>query len=207
MDWLEFKEKILDKTQDAQGLKYGYGVGALHPNRLPRRVISLGAAANDKIIKIPNWYKSVFETQSGCGYLWVEVISCKDSVFAGNENVTDIILPDNVFNIEQGSFAGCKNLKRIRISKRVHFIPEDTFKGCDNLEDVYFGGSEEEWEKVTVVHRKLQLKKPVRLGPYAELEYVAILGNEALLNSRIHFNCNLEEPHPPYACIQEQNEA
>lgn len=155
-------------------------------------------SGKEKVIKIPNWYQSLFETQSGCGYLWVGVIYCKDSVFAENENVTDIFLPDNVYKIEQGSFVGCKNLKRLRISKRVHFIPEGTFKGCDKLEDVYFGGSEEEWEKVTVAHRKLQLKKPVRLGPYAELEYVAIPGNEALLNAHIHFNCNLEEPHPLY---------
>jgi hypothetical protein len=190
MEWLEFKKNILDKTGDTQGLEYGYGVGALHTFMLPRRVTSLGVAANDEVIKIPNWYKSVFETKSGCGYLWVGVIGCKATVFAGNENVTDIILPYNVFKIEQGSFAGCKNLKRISLSKKVKFIPEGTFSGCDGLEDVYYGGSEEEWKKVNIVYQELRVKEPIQLGLHTELEYVPIHGNEPLLSAHIHFNCN-----------------
>jgi hypothetical protein len=153
-------------------------------------------AANDKVIKIPNWYKSVFETKSGCGYLWVEVISLKTTVFAGNENVTDIILSDNVFNIEQGSFADCKNLKRITLSKKVKFIPEGTFLGCDSLEDVYYGGSEDEWKKVNIVHQELRVKEPIQLGLHTELEYVPIHGNEPLLAASIHFNCDLQEDKP-----------
>jgi hypothetical protein len=119
--------------------------------------------------------------------VWVKVIGFKASVFAGNENITDIILPDNIHKIEQGSFAGCKNLKRITLSKKVKFIPEGTFMGCDSLEDVYYGGSCEEWKKVNIVYQELRVKEPLQLGLHTELEYAPIPGNEPLLAARIHY--------------------
>jgi hypothetical protein len=192
MEWLEFKKNILDKTSDTQGLEYK-SFSWFHKYGLPVEVISLGTAVNDKVIKIPNLYKSVSGAKQESDFAWVKVISFKASVFASNENITDIILPDNVFNIEQGSFAGCKNLKRITLSKKVKFIPEGAFSGCDSLEDVYFGGSEEEWKKVNIVYQELRVKEPIQLGLHTELEYAPIHGNEPLLNANIYYNCKPDQ--------------
>jgi hypothetical protein len=189
MEWLEFKKNILDKTGDTQGLEYK-SFSWFHKYGLPVAVISLGTALNDKVIKIPNLYKSVSGAKQESDFVWVKVISIKTLVFAGNENITDIILPDNIHKIEQGSFRGCKNLKRISLSKKVKFIPEGTFSGCESLEDVYYGGSEEEWKKVNIVYQELRVKEPIQLGLHTELEYVPIHGNEPLLSAHIHFNCN-----------------
>jgi hypothetical protein len=189
MEWLEFKENILYETRNTRGLEYEYVAGEMRTYRLPRRVISLGTATNDKIIKIPNWYESRFETKEGIDSLFVEVISCAANVFAGNENITDILLPDNIREIEQGSFVGCKNLKRITISNRVKFIPEGTFVGCDSLEDIYYGGSEEDWKAINTLQKALDDKGTIQLGQQEKFEDVSIHGNEPLQKAHIHFNC------------------
>ncbi len=89
-------------------------------------------------------------------------------VFAYCENLKTIIIPNAIEKINMYTFSDCKNLKDIFIPSSVTSIDIDAFYGCESLTDVYYGGSKENWEKVTVDY-----------------------GNDSLLNATIHYNSSM----------------
>lgn len=91
--------------------------------------------------------------------------------FAGCTNLSNINLTDSIWAIDSSAFLNCSSLTNIRIPR----YPEDyveildnAFSGCTGLTDVYFSGSEEEWNtpEILTIHE----------------------GNEPLLNATIHYN-------------------
>ena len=64
-------------------------------------------------------------------------------------------------------FGGCKSLPSIYIPKSIKSIETEAFSCCDSLTDVYYEGSEEDWEKIVVES-----------------------GNDCLTGATIHFNCD-----------------
>ncbi|MBE6827576.1 MAG: hypothetical protein E7514_03045 [Ruminococcaceae bacterium] len=55
---------------------------------------------------------------------------------------TEIIIPDGVVKINEGTLKSCVKITEITIGKDVEIIPEDSFDGCDNLHTIYgFTGS------------------------------------------------------------------
>ena len=47
-------------------------------------------------------------------------------------------------------FAGCSNLESVEIPASVTIIGQLSFLGCNKLADVYFGGSETEWDAIAI---------------------------------------------------------
>lgn len=62
---------------------------------------------------------------------------------------TELDLPDNLISI--GKFAFCQdtNIKTIRIPKSLEYIGSSAFRHC-NITTVYYEGSEEDWNKITI---------------------------------------------------------
>ena len=85
--------------------------------------------------------------------------------FSGCISLKNITIPDSVTNIESCSFSFCTNLKSVTISNSVTNIEEAAFKYCENLTDVYYKGTEEQWNQINIDN-----------------------GNECLNNAKIHFN-------------------
>ena len=50
----------------------------------------------------------------------------------------------------QGAFENCGNITTIRLPATVKSIPVNAFKGCTNLTDLYYGGTQADWQRVTV---------------------------------------------------------
>ena len=96
----------------------------------------------------------------------------KDSAFSGCESMTKITLPESVTSIGQDAFYNCKslesitlpkkiaeisrgmfsdcvNLKSVTIPQSVTSIGHYTFYGCENLNEVYFAGTQEQWNAIT----------------------------------------------------------
>ncbi len=88
---------------------------------------------------------------------------------AGNKRTTYIV-PNGVTYISEQAFANCEYLTSITIPNSVTYIDYYAFGNCSNLENVYFTGSEEEWNEI-----------------YIEDE------NYPLLNATIHFNTFVPE--------------
>lgn len=69
-------------------------------------------------------------------------------------------IPTNITNIEGSSFSTCESLEFIFIPNSVTSIAEYAFSGCNALTDVYYGGSKEDWEKITIDSTNLLYLEP-----------------------------------------------
>ena len=91
----------------------------------------------------------------------------KEIQYFAFENCTslkEIVVSEEVKNINGFAFRGCEGLETITLPAGLEFIDMQVFSGCTSLKDVYFTGTEEEWQNV-------------RIGE----------GNEPLLNATLHF--------------------
>ncbi|MBR6593791.1 MAG: leucine-rich repeat protein [Clostridia bacterium] len=87
------------------------------------------------------------------------IMGCKNSVipegvrkismgaFDGVSELYEVIIPDGV-TLLYWCFSGCKDLYRVVISSDVKEITGKAFNSCDNLKNIYFTGTEEEWNNI-----------------------------------------------------------
>lgn len=61
-----------------------------------------------------------------------------------------VSIPNTVEYIDEYAFYGCYTLLSVTIPKSVITIDEGAFFSCDNLKDVYYQGSKEDWEKISI---------------------------------------------------------
>ena len=83
-------------------------------------------------------------------------------------SLTNIVLPNAITKIEDATFAHCTNLKSVTIPNSVSCISYDAFNNCKSLTDVYYNGTEEEWNNISI----------------------SSSGNDTLLNATIHYNAS-----------------
>ncbi len=79
---------------------------------------------------------------------------------------TSYIVPNSVTSIGYGALEYCKSLTSITLPDSVTYIGNYAFSTCDSLKDVYYAGTEEQWNAITIVGNH----------------------NECLTNATIHFN-------------------
>ena len=78
------------------------------------------------------------------------VTSIGEWAFRDCIGLTSITIPESVTNIGSDAFYGCNGLTSITIPKGVTRIGPYTFFACSNLEEVYYYGSETDWEAITI---------------------------------------------------------
>ena len=71
--------------------------------------------------------------------------------FSDCVNLTNIIIPSKVTNVDPYAFLGCKGLTTITISEGIKTIGPCAFENCSNLTDVYYTKTVEDWNKVSIV--------------------------------------------------------
>ena len=85
--------------------------------------------------------------------------------FTNCESLVNITIPDSVTSIGKLAFQNCESLTSINIPSSVTSIGDSAFYGCTSLKDVYYTGTEEQWNGISI-------------GAY----------NGCLTNSTIHYN-------------------
>jgi hypothetical protein len=73
-----------------------------------------------------------------------------EMAFADCNGLTSIIIPSNVTTIGRSAFSSCDNLLQVIISQSVTAIGMDAFYGCNRLTDVYYMGTEEQWNEIDI---------------------------------------------------------
>ena len=72
----------------------------------------------------------------------------RDGALSHCERLTSVKLPKTVFDVEYYAFSFCTRLKSVTIPKSVESIGSGAFQGCERLSDVYYTGTESEWDAV-----------------------------------------------------------
>ena len=93
------------------------------------------------------------------------VTSIETGAFFYCIGLTSITIPNSVTSIGWEAFEDCTGLTSITIPNSVTSIGDWAFRGCTGLKDVYYTGSKDEWEAISIG-----------------------AGNGCLLNATIHYN-------------------
>lgn len=128
-----------------------------------------------KQVKLPNSLiaieRNVFDGCSNLASIEIpnSVTSMGEYVFNNCSGLTNVKIPNSVTSIGEYAFNNCSSLISLKISNKVTSIKNCTFRGCsnltsihipdsitfisynafnDNLKDIYYSGSEEEWNKI-----------------------------------------------------------
>ncbi len=150
---------------------------------IPDSVTSIGSHAfndcnNLMSVTIGNGVKSIGEWAFGdCDSL--RSVTIPDSVtsiggyaFRNCSSLTSVEIPDSITDIKYGMFAYCNSLASVTIPDSVTSIGDSAFLDCNSLTDVYYTGTEEEWNEISIFSTNIHL-----------------------LNATIHFNFVLPCTH------------
>ena len=78
--------------------------------------------------------------------------SIRNSTFYVCTSLTSIEIPDCVTSIGDNSFYWCTRLTSITIPNSVTSIGYDAFSGCTGLTTVYYGGTAENWNAISIAY-------------------------------------------------------
>ncbi len=87
-----------------------------------------------------------------------------------------LIIPEGVAVIENSAFRASENLTRIFIPESVTHIKNGAFRDCLSLKDVYYAGTQAQWEAITIDHSD-EIVGDATTG-----------GNTMLLAATVHYN-------------------
>ena len=93
------------------------------------------------------------------------------AAFSFCENLKSVTLPNSITRIDNRVFGYCSKLSDITIPKSVISIGEEAFYDCSKLTNIYYNGTEEQWNSIILES-----------------------GNEALENATIHYNNTPTDP-------------
>lgn len=133
-----------------------------------------------KKLTIGGKVEAVKRAFSTCGTL--ESVTIGESVksidggaFAHCNALKTVSIAGGISEIGMTTFRGCSSLEKIEIPQSVTKIGLGAFLECSSLSDIYFGGSKEDWENMTVeqyndvfenaaVHYNSQMQKKVSVS-------------------------------------------
>ena len=95
-----------------------------------------------------------------------EVTRIPPYAFKNCTGITSAVIPDDITAIDIGTFSGCTGLLSVTIPESVTEIDKEAFNDCYSLMDIYFGGTEADWNKLSIGENNEFLSQAtVHFGP------------------------------------------
>ena len=204
-----------------------YGCSSLTSVTIPEGVTSIGSSAfygcsGLTSVTIPEGVMSIGTYAFfGCSSLTSVTIpegvaSIGDSAFSGCSSLTSVSIPEGVTSIGGSAFYGCVRLESVVIPRSVMNVSLNAFWNCRNLKKVYYGGSEEDWNKIQISDGNSALNRAKRYCNVTELTTeirpmgtgCLVSGSKVALtawampdNKKVKANWSLSEDSEAYASI------
>lgn len=147
----EGTKKIADRA-----FLYNAGVTSLTlPDGL--EVIGAGALlfnANITEMNLPDSLKEIgFQSMGAAKFLDGQIILPKDlkEVYGYafmNTGMTEVVVSDGMTRLLDDTFLGCESLKTVYLPAGIKTMGPNVFEGCTSLTDIYFAGTQEQWEAI-----------------------------------------------------------
>lgn len=153
-------------------------------------------------IVIPEGVKSIEEGALGACHklenvdIPASVTSIGSMAFSECESFTSIEIPDGVTKIPDSAFSWCFNLESITIPDSVTSIGKEAFLDCNSLTNVYFKGTQEQWNAIKIWDDNECLANATVhfYEPVAE-----VVGNSITLSGDIGVNFFMDIPERVFA--------
>ncbi len=140
---------------------------------IPNSVTSIGSSAFESCsgltsITIPNSVTSIGSSAFyGCSSLTSitipnSVTSIGEQAFFVCSSLKSVTIPNSVTSIGSYAFFSCRMLTTITIPNSVTSIENSAFSYCDNLTSVYYKGSENEWNQMSIDDNNIPLTDATR---------------------------------------------
>lgn len=82
------------------------------------------------------------------------ITEIKPYAFCYCDSIDDVTIPDSVITIGESAFQYCSSLVSVSFGKGLKTIEAFAFYSCRNIKDVFYPGSQEEWEKIIIDSNK-----------------------------------------------------
>ena len=105
---------------------------------IPDSVTSLGASAFSRCVNLK-------QVTIGAGITKLERYT-----FYTCTSLTEITVPNNVTVLGEQVFENCSALTTVTFGRQLTEIGKKSFSGCTALKDVYYGGTDTNWEAITI---------------------------------------------------------
>ena len=203
------------------------GCSSLTSVTIPDSVISIGefsfcGCASLTSVTIPDSVTNIgFCAFAECSSLTSAVLSAsvtsiEVNVFCDCSSLTSVTIPEGVTSIGGSAFYGCVRLESVVIPRSVMNVSLNAFWNCRNLKKVYYGGSEEDWNKIQISDGNSALNRAKRYCNVTELTTeIRSMGTGCLVsgskvaltawampdNKKVKANWSLSEDSKTYATI------
>ncbi len=152
----------------------------------------VGVSIPNSVIEIE---ENAFFSCSGLRNITIpnSVKSIGKSAFQGCSSLTDVTLSYGMTEVVGGTFWGCTNITNIFIPnsiKKIEYATFGSFNDTSNSANIYFSGSQEEWDMVVIEDINYMLSNATVYFNADEIPSPAI--NNVQVDSNYHFSISLQ---------------